>query len=179
LTTWLGFNTNEPILEWLVYSPGPLFGALVLIPIARRASISNWQPIVFVVLSSILYFAAAFAVAESVTGSIGPRLVGPLVSVAAVVSAATHGVLLASVAWLAHWRAKAMWVGATILSGAVGGALIGKGFTELSGTGFNPQIGLAALVWIFAGFAVAQLATAGILQLGIKDRRVTASHGAA
>jgi hypothetical protein len=57
--------------------------------------------------------------------------------------------------------------------------LIGKGFTEMSGSAFDPHLGPAATAWVLAGFAVAQIPMAGILQLGVKDLAVLANRGAA
>jgi hypothetical protein len=182
LTTWFGFSESDSILEWLGLSPGLLFGALVLAPIARRASNVIWGPIALIALSGLLYFAAFYVVANAVTGVIavtGPRLEGPIVPVAALVSAAANGAVLASVAWLTRWRAHAIWAGAALLAASAGGALIGKGFTELSGDAFHPYLGPSVTAWVFAGFAVVQIPMAGILQLGVKDRRVLTKEGTA
>ena len=179
LATRWGFNEHDLILEWLFLSPGLLFGAFVLTPIARRSSVATWRTVALVASSSLLYFVAARVVADAVTGATGPRLEGPIVAVAALVSAVANGVLLALVAWLARWRAEVIWAGAAVLAASLGGALIGHGFTELSGTAFDPQLGPWATLWVFLGFAAVQIPMAAILQLGVKDRHLLASHGAA
>ena len=177
-TRWL-FNEEDPILEWLSLSPGLLFGVLVLVPIARRSSVATWRTIALVASSSLLYFVAVQVVAHAVTGATGPRLEGPIVAVAALVSAVANGILLAVAAWLARCRAEVVWAGGAVLAAAFGGALIGQGFTELSGTVFDPQLGPWATVWVFFGFAAVQIPMAALLQLAIKDRRLLARHGAA
>jgi len=156
-----------------------LFGVLVLVPIARRSSVATWRTIALVASSSLLYFVAVQVVAHAVTGATGPRLEGPIVAVAALVSAVANGILLAVAAWLARCRAEVVWAGGAVLAAAFGGALIGQGFTELSGTVFDPQLGPWATVWVFFGFAAVQIPMAALLQLAIKDRRLLARHGAA
>src|SRR5688572_14779707 len=95
LATRWGFNARDPVSEWLLLSPGLLFGALVLAPITRRVSVAIWPTIALIAFSSLLYFAAVPVVAHAATGATGPRLEGPIVAVAAVVSGVANGVLLA------------------------------------------------------------------------------------
>jgi hypothetical protein len=80
---------------------------------------------------------------------------------------------------LARWRAPLIWAGLGVLAASAGGALIGKGFTELSGGAFDIYLGPSATAWVFAGFAIVQMSMSGILQRGVKDRRVLENHGAA